>query len=92
MITPLTTQELFLLFTCDEWKSRDSRRLRGIFATLLQAKQAIFVLAENEVISNVDSEILQAQMSCDAINTNIPEIRVTRSYLGEFEPEGGFIA
>lgn len=91
MCESLTAQELFLLFTCDEWKSRDSRRLRGIFATLLQAKQAIFVLVENEVISSVDSEMLQAQESCDAINTNIPEVMVFRSYLGEFESEGGFI-
>lgn len=51
---------LFLLFTCDECKSRDSRRLRGIFATLLQVQQAIYVLAENGVINDVDAELLQA--------------------------------
>ena len=87
----LTTQELFLLFTCDLVKSYQSLRLRGIFATTLQVRQAIQVLAENGVINSVDAEMLSQEMSVAEMMIKIRDVFVVRTYLGEFESDGGYI-
>ena len=43
--------KIYLLFTCDCWKSRDSRVLRGVFIDLNKLEDAKYTLVKNKVVN-----------------------------------------
>jgi hypothetical protein len=85
--------KVILLFTCDEWKSRDSMRLVGIFLDPKAVRKAAKTLIKNEVIE------LEAGCNIEKVDTcRIDELGEITNYLhvyigydGEFEEDGGFL-
>lgn len=49
--------EIYLLYTCDTWKSIDSMVLRGVFTDDEQIEHCMESLKENGVIDNIENEI-----------------------------------
>lgn len=87
-------QEVILLFTCDEWESRDSMRLVGIFFEPLKAKNAIKTLIKNDVIDlNYGYELNDIdEFDLDYIIDNIVTyLHIYNGYDGEFESDGSYL-
>mgnify|MGYP006307646405 CR=1 FL=1 len=89
-------QEVILLFTCDQWKFRDSMRLVGIFLDPLEVKKAIKKLIKNGVIE-LDKENGYELSDIDnydfeyIINNVVSYLYIHYGYDGEFESEGSYL-
>ena len=44
-----------VFFSCDEWKSKDSMRLKGVFTSLTQLRKGLNQLLDNETIEYIGS-------------------------------------
>ena len=46
--------EIFILFTCDKWKSHTSRVLRGAFTDVDELEDAKKILIKNNVVDSTE--------------------------------------
>ena len=68
---------IYILFTCDIWKDRKSRCLRGVFTNLELLEEAKQTLKDNEVV-DIDENDENAYFDIISIEEN------------DFESDGGF--
>ena len=54
LMSPKKKTPVFLLYTCDDWKSHISLTLRVVFKTLNRAEKAKIILEQNDIIDNAD--------------------------------------
>ncbi len=80
---------VFLLYTTDEWCSRDSHTLRGTFGVHIDVIKAIRDLVKNDVID--ETVPVDDAMSVEDINAQVEYIYVRQGFIGEFEAKGGML-
>lgn len=85
---------IYLLFTTDEWKTRTSFTLRGIFGNINDLKKAVKTLIKNEVIdAGETAEWKEKEWKKTDIENlvNLIDIYIHKGYIGQFEADGGYL-
>lgn len=85
-------KEVFLLFTCDEWKSKSSMNLVGIFLSEKKARIAIKSLIKNDVVGLEGYSISDVDdWEFDEIDNYVDYLYLYRGYNEECELDGGYL-
>ena len=77
-------RKVYLLYTCDAWKSQASMLLRGVFDQSKHVVSAVKTLVKNGVIERTKV------ISYEDIE-NVTDVHVVETYVGAFEDTGGWI-
>jgi hypothetical protein len=89
----VTKRNVYLLFTCDAWKSNSSNRLVGIFLNFKRTKAAIRSLVKNKVVELEEGYSIKdiSDWTVAEINNNIKYLYLYEGYNGEFQSNGGVL-
>ncbi len=64
-------KEVYVLYTCDIWKTKDSMRTQGIFSSRRKLNKAIRYLIKENIIETVEFEKFSPDWTVSQINDHM---------------------
>jgi len=81
---------IYMVFTCDQWKSRESMRFVGLTGDIRKLRKAVKDLITNAVVTCEEKFNINDRWSVKEMNDNIEFLYIYEARNGEFETSGSY--
>jgi hypothetical protein len=82
---------VYVVFSCDKWKSRDSMRLIGITTGLPKLRSSVKELIRNKVVTTEETFKIGDKWSVEDMNNKIEGLYIHEGFDGQFELSGSYL-
>jgi hypothetical protein len=86
-----TMRDVYVVFSCDAHKSRNSMRLIGITTGLPKLRSSVKTLIKNKVVTADEPFRVKDEWPIDKMNNSIEGLFIHKGYDGEFELNGSIL-